>query len=532
MNQYVYSLEEASSLSLALIGGKGAGLVEMRSRGLRVPPGLVITTDACREFLRTGQLPADLRTQVRAGLDALESKHGKRLGDPAAPLLLSVRSGAPISMPGMMDTVLDLGVSDATEVGLGDRTFARDAHRRFLESYGSVVLGVALTPEVVGLDVGDAGLVAAYRDRLADLPAEPFDQVMMAVEAVFRSWLSDRARAYRTINDISEDLGTAVVIQTMVFGNRDAESGTGVLFTRNPNNGVREPYGDFLLQAQGEDVVSGRHATRPIAEMEFVLPEVWAELMSTAGELERSIGDMLDIEFTIESRTLWFLQVRRGKRSAAASICIAMDMVAEGTLTVEEALLRVDPAQLERAELSAAGSMAESEVLASGLGASPGVVSGAICTDPDRIESALEAHGAAILVRAETTPEDVYAMSIATGILTTRGGLVSHAAVVARDMGVPTVVGAAGLTVVPESGEVRAGNAVLHDGDVVTIDGTSGDVVRGAIEVEAAAEMPGLREFLEWADQASGQSPSTAAKRLSAAHDALRAAATDVKEEV
>ncbi len=477
---FAFALDEPHSLTLAdakaLVGGKAANLGVMALElGLPVPPGFAITTATCRAFLASGW-PAGLEDELRVRMADVEAIVGRRFGDPSDPLLVSVRSGAPISMPGMMDTILDLGLNDATTAGLGraagDDAFARSCRERFVASFRSIV-------------------------GVADVPADPWLQLRLAIEAVFRSWNSDRARAYRRKEGIPDDLGTAVTVQAMVFGNRGATSATGVLFTRNPATGEPTLYGDILFDAQGEDVVAGTHRTEPISALDERLPAVAAELRNDAMQLERHYADLCDIEFTIEQGRLWLLQVRVGKRSPQAALRIAVDMARDDTFPVSRAVAVERVASL-LAHPPTIASVRNSFVLplASGLPASPGTASGPIVTSPEAAERAAEEGRAAILVRAETSPDDVHGMARAAGILTSRGGLASHAAVVARGWGIPAVVGAAGIEV--RDGQVVVGDRVLNAGDVITIDGSSGEVFEGTIPGTTEI-VPEARTLLAWA---------------------------------
>ncbi|MFP5343390.1 MAG: pyruvate, phosphate dikinase [Candidatus Limnocylindria bacterium] len=463
----------------ALVGGKAANLgVMARDLGLPVPPGFVITTAACRAVLDGGDWPAGLEDEVRTRMAGIEAAVGRRFGDAADPLLVSVRSGAPVSMPGMMDTVLDLGLNEATTTGLaraaGDEAFALACRERFESSFRSIV-GV-------------------------EAPADPWQQLRLAIEAVFRSWQSERARAYRRREGIPDDLGTAVTVQAMVFGNRGADSATGVLFTRDPATGAPELYGDILFDAQGEDVVAGTHRTEPIAAIDERLPAVGAALREVARRLERHYADLCDIEFTIEDGTLWMLQVRVGKRSPQAALRIAVDMAEDPDFPLSRAAavervagLLADPPRT---------SSARSHLLlpiATGLPASPGLASGPVATDPAAAVAAAERGTPAILVRAETSPDDVHGMAVAAGVLTSRGGLASHAAVVARGWGIPAVVGAAGVVV--GDGRVLVGERQLLAGDPLTIDGSTGEVFEGAIP-STSEVVPEARTLLAWAAEA------------------------------
>jgi pyruvate,orthophosphate dikinase len=459
-----------------LVGGKAANLTVMAAElGLPVPPAFTLSTEACNEYLAHGW-PAGLDEELRDHMAHVEAEVGQRFGDPDNPLLVSVRSGAPVSMPGMMDTILNLGLNDATTAGLAARTsspkFAANCRTRFETMFR----------DIVGTDV---------------VPADPWQQLRAAIEAVFRSWNSDRARTYREREGIPDDLGTAVTVQAMVFGNRSVDSGTGVLFTRNPATGEPVLYGDVMFNAQGEDVVAGTHQTDPIAVLDERIPEVGRQLREYAARLERHHADLCDIEFTIEHGRLWMLQCRVGKRSPHAALRIALDMAAdpEFPVTKDEAVRRVaailaDPPTVvtERGDVGPA--------IATGLPASPGVASGEIVTSPDAAVEAAEAGRTVILVRAETSPDDVHGMARAAGILTSAGGLASHAAVVARGWGIPAVVGATGVSV--GDGVVVIGDHSLSAGDTITIDGATGDVFLGAV-AGVTTVVPEAATLLAWA---------------------------------
>ena len=480
MTRFVYALDEPHAASLdearALVGGKAANLgVMARELVLPVPPGFAITTQTCRTFLSDGW-PDGLEDEIRSAMADVEATVGRRFGDPSDPLLVSVRSGAPVSMPGMMDTILDLGLNEETTRGLGevarDPDFAEECRRRFLESFQSIV----------GVD---------------DVPDDPWQQLRLATEAVFRSWDSPRARTFREKEAIPDDLGTAVTVQAMVFGNRGSDSGTGVLFTRNPATGEPTLYGDVLFDAQGEDVVAGTHQTEPITVLDTRLPSVARELRAAAERLEHHYADLCDIEFTIEDGKLWLLQVRVGKRSPQAALRIAIDMAEDPDfpLTHEQAVRRVLPLLADPPRV-ATERPADVTVLATGLPASPGVASGPIVTDPDAAMTSAESGTPAILVRAETSPDDVHGMAKAAGILTSRGGLASHAAVVARGWGIPAVVGAEAVEV--RDVGVEVGGRRLAAGDVITIDGGTGEVFEGVIEGSSAVA-PEAATLLDWA---------------------------------
>ncbi len=477
---YTFPLDAAHPGTLddakALVGGKAANLgVMARDLGLPVPPGFAITTATCRVFLASGW-PDGLDDEIRARMADIEAAVGRRFGDPADPLLVSVRSGAPVSMPGMMDTILNLGINEATTVGLGrtagSKAFAQACRERFVASFRSIV-------------------------GVQDVPDDPWTQLRLAIEAVFRSWDSPRAKAYRQKEGIADDLGTAVTVQAMVFGNRGPDSGTGVVFTRNPATGEPGLYGDVMFEAQGEDVVAGTHQTEPIAVLDERMPAVAADLRTHATRLERHYADLCDIEFTIEDGRLWMLQVRVGKRSPQAAVRMAVDMAEDDAfpLSRTEAVERVASLLADPPE-TATGRTDAASPLTVGLAASPGVASGPIVTNPEAAVAAADAGRAAILVRAETSPDDVHGMAKAAGILTSRGGLASHAAVVARGWGIPAVVGASGIEV--RDGEVVVGDRTLKSGEVVTIDGSTGEVFEGTV-AGATEPMPEARTLLAWA---------------------------------
>jgi pyruvate, orthophosphate dikinase len=478
------TLEDAT----ALLGGKAVNLgVMARDLGLPVPPGFVIGTAACRAFLATGW-PADLDAELSVRMGDVEAAVGRRFGDAADPLLVSVRSGAPVSMPGMMDTILDLGLNDATTQGLaeasGSEPFARRCRERFESSFRTIV-------------------------GVAEVPADPWDQLRLAIEAVFRSWNSDRARAYRQKERIPDELGTAVTVQAMVFGNRGAMSASGVVFTRDPSTGEPALYGDILFDAQGEDVVAGTHPTEPIAALDERLPTVAADLRRYATMLEHHFVDLCDIEFTIEEGRLWMLQVRVGKRSPQAALRIAVDLAQDDTfaLSKAEAVMRVRGLLADPPTTTSARSGLVRPLI-TGLPASPGMATGAIVTNPEAAGAAAEAGRPAILVRAETSPDDVHGMARAAGILTSLGGLASHAAVVARGWGIPAVVGAAAMEV--DDGCVVFGERTLEDGAIITIDGRTGEVFEGAIP-GVSEVVPEARTLLAWARESDievGETPA------------------------
>jgi pyruvate,orthophosphate dikinase len=521
-----------------LLGGKGANLAEMASIGLPVPPGFTITTAMCAAYYARGEsYPDELKAQVAAGLAHIESVVGKRFGDAADPLLVSVRSGARVSMPGMMDTVLNLGLNDATVEGLarvsGDARFAWDSYRRFIQMYSDVVLGVdhylfeealeiAKEDKGVGLDTeleaADwQALVSTYKAKVADELGKPFpqdvhEQLWGAIGAVFGSWQAERAKVYRRLNDIPEDWGTAVNVQAMVFGNMGETSATGVAFTRDPATGEHAYYGEYLINAQGEDVVAGlrtpQYLTKAAREkagarapsMEEAMPGTYAELARVFDLLERHYRDMQDIEFTVERGKLWMLQTRSGKRTAKAALKIAVDMANEGLISGQEAILRVDPSALDQLLHPTLDPQAPRDVIAKGLPASPGAASGAVVFTADDAERRAGLGEDVILVRVETSPEDIHGMHAARGILTARGGMTSHAAVVARGMGRPCVSGAGSIAIDMKARVMRVAGREVKEGEVITIDGASGEVMVGrvpTVEPELAGDFGRL---MEWAD--------------------------------
>jgi pyruvate, orthophosphate dikinase len=512
-----------------LLGGKGANLAEMTSvLKLPVPPGFTISTDACRDYMKAGW-PAGLDAEVAAHVARLEEVMGRKLGDPADPLLVSVRSGAKFSMPGMMDTVLNLGLNDKSVKGLaattGDARFAYDSYRRFIAMYGRIVLGVdghlfdePLEAAKVSAKVRtDAELTTAVLKGLCDsykaivkretgkpFPQQPMTQLRGAVEAVFASWNGDRAIAYRVRERIPHELGTAVNVQTMVFGNRDDNSGTGVGFTRNAATGENVPYGDFLVNAQGEDVVAGIRNTEDLDHMKLHFPKIHAELLQIFARLERHYRDMCDTEFTIEQGKLWMLQTRVGKRTGAAALRMAVEMT-KGSgkgkdrwkISKEEAVMRVTAEHLDgvlHPQFATKG-----KVLATGLAASPGAAVGKAYFTADSAEAAAKKGEPVILVRSETSPEDVHGMMVAKGILTARGGLVSHAAVVARGWGTPAIVGAESIKI--SGASFTVGDVTVKEGDMLSIDGGTGSVMLGAMELASAEPPPEFTTILEWADR-------------------------------
>ena len=525
--KYVYAFEEGGKDQKYLLGGKGANLAEMTNLGLPVPPGFTITTEACKSYMAAGdRLPDGLMDEVATALETLEGKMGKRLGDDADPLLVSVRSGAPFSMPGMMDTVLNLGLNDRSVGGLakqtGNERFAYDSYRRFVQMFGKIVLdidgelfedeleklrherGVATDPELSASDLAE--LVETFKGIVkqeagVDFPQDPKEQLRYAIEAVFKSWNGKRARDYRRFEGIPDDLGTAVNVQAMVFGNKGDDSGTGVAFTRDPATGENRPYGDFLRNAQGEDVVAGIREVEKLDVMAQHFPECHAQLLEVMQTLQNHYRDMCDIEFTIEQGRLFLLQTRVGKRTAAAALRMAVDMVDEGLIDKKEAVRRVEPAQLDQLLHPQFDPDADYHALTKGLNASPGAAVGKVAFTADDTESAAERGEHVILVRPETSPDDVHGMIAAEGILTSRGGLVSHAAVVARGMGKPAVCGASALDIDVDAKRVSVDGTIVHEGDVISINGTTGDVVVGAVPVVTPEPTGPFATILEWADE-------------------------------
>ena len=522
----VYSFFEGSGEMRDLLGGKGAGLAEMTRLGLPVPPGFTITTEACRAYTEAGRLSAGLMESVAEYLEVLEGVTGKRLGDSDNPLLVSVRSGAAVSMPGMMDTVLNLGLNDAAVAGLarrtGDERFAYDSYRRFIQMFGDIVLkipherfeealeilkeerGVEEDPQLEAADLKE--LVNVYKEIVeaeADrpFPEDPAEQLELAIRAVFDSWDNKRAIAYRREFGILDSLGTAVTVQAMVFGNMGEDSATGVAFTRDPSTGEQGIFGEFLLNAQGEDVVAGIRTPRPLEEMMEAMPHAFSELLETMQTLEHEYRDMQDVEFTVERDALYMLQTRSGKRTAAAAIKIARDMAEEGFIRKDEALLRIDPGQLEQLLHPRMDPVAEVEVLCTGLGASPGAATGKIVLTAQEAAERGGAGEAVILVRKETDPDDVEGMMRAKGVLTALGGMTSHAAVVARGMGKPAVTGCSALKIDSHAGAFSVNGRVFEAGDVITIEGTSGRVIAGEVPLVEPEIDEDFETILRWADR-------------------------------
>ncbi len=548
MKKYVYFFAngkaEGNKDMKDILGGKGAGLAEMTNAGLPVPPGFTISTEVCGIYYKNNQrIPDEIWDQIWQALARLEEVTGKKLGDPSRPLLVSVRSGAKISMPGMMDTILNLGLNDETVKGLAEATgnerFAYDSYRRFIQMFSDVVLGIdrKLFEEALNRIKKKAGvktdpelsashlkeLIEEYkkivkREWGKDFPQDTKQQLKMAIEAVFRSWNNPRAIVYRKLNDIPDDLGTAVNVQMMVFGNFGDDSGTGVGFTRNPATGEKELYGEFLLNAQGEDVVAGIRTPMPISKIKEVLPEVYEQLVEIAEKLEKHYRDMQDFEFTVERKKLYMLQTRSGKRTGMAALKIAVDMVDEGLINEEEAVLRVEPSALEQVlhPMFDPAERAKHEPVAKGLPASPGAATGRVVFTADDAVEWVKRGEKVILVRSETSPDDIHGMSVAQGILTSTGGMTSHAAVVGRQMGKPSVVGCGAVKVVEEEKKFEVKGKVVKEGDWISIDGSTGEVyltklptspseiiqvIRGEKKPEESKLYQYFSRLLSWADK-------------------------------
>jgi pyruvate,orthophosphate dikinase len=527
MKKYVYFFDEGKGDMKSILGGKGAGLAEMTIIGLSVPQGFTITTEVCVEYYKNNKkYPQGLEGEIEENLKKLEQISKKSLGDAKNPLLVSVRSGAPISMPGMMDTVLNLGLNDVTIRGIVEKTknerFAYDSYRRFMQMFGNVVLGIEhdkfehlleeLKKELkVKLDTeidceGLKMLVERYKKLIKketgkDFPQEPNTQLKMAIDAVFNSWNTKRAVTYRRINRISDDLGTAVNVQEMVFGNMGEDSGTGVGFTRNPSTGEKEYYGEYLLNAQGEDVVAGIRTPLPLSNLKKDLPEVYEELIKIVTLLEKHYRDVQDYEFTIEKGKLYLLQTRTGKRTAQAALKIAVDMVEEGIITKEEAILRVEPNQLNQLLHKRIDPEAKVEVIAKGLPASPGAAYGKVVFTADEAEESGKKGEKVILVRAETTPDDIHGMVEAQGVLTSRGGMTSHAAVVARGMGKACVAGCSVLNINLKKEIISVNDLIIKKDEFITIDGGTGEVFLGKVTTIEPKMSKEFETLLSWADK-------------------------------
>lgn len=530
MNKYVYSFKEGKKEMKNLLGGKGANLAEMTNLDLPVPPGFTITTDACNRFYEEDEkMWKELHDEVKEHLDALEKKLDKSFSDKENPLLVSVRSGAVTSMPGMMDTILNLGLNDISAEGLakstGNERFAYDSYRRFIQMFSDVAMeipkvrfdniledmkeekGVELDTD---LDADDLKLLvekfkAVYLDEMgSEFPEDPVVQLELAIEAVFKSWNNPRARIYRRINNIPHDLGTAVNVQSMVFGNMGDTSGTGVAFTRNPATGENKLFGEYLINAQGEDVVAGIRTPEEISHLKDTMPDVFEEFKDITHRLEDHYKDMQDIEFTIENKKLYMLQTRSGKRTAQAAINIAVDLVKDGVIGKDEAILRIEPDSLNQLlhPTFEEKALEQAEVLAKGLAASPGAASGKIYFNAEDAVAAKAKGEKCILVRQETSPEDIEGMASAEGILTSRGGMTSHAAVVARGMGKCCVAGCSEIRVSEDKKEMKVKDLVLVEGDYISLDGATGTVYKGEIDKVQPKLSGSFGEFMEWVDEA------------------------------
>jgi pyruvate,orthophosphate dikinase len=532
MEKYVYFFgggkADGDGAMKDVLGGKGSGLAEMTNADLPVPPGFTIVTSACRLYFQAGnKTPAEILSQKDEALAKLEALLSQKLGDAQNPLLVSVRSGAKFSMPGMMDTILNLGMNDTVVEVIakksGNLRFAYDSYRRFIQMFGNVVMeipkdkfehvfdglkkkrGVKLDTDLTAEDL--KAVIADYKKVVRkeagkDFPQDPQVQLNMAIEGVFRSWYNPRAQTYRRLNKISDDLGTAVNVQAMVFGNMGETSGTGVGFTRDPATGAKEFYGEFLMNAQGEDVVSGVRTPIPIKELENIMPEVYHQLHEITTRLEQHYKDVQDFEFTIQEGRLYMLQTRNGKRTGPAAVRIAVDMVKEGILTPTEALLRVEPEQLNQLLHPVLDEKKPLKVIAKGLPASPGAAVGRVVFTAD--EAVIKGKASpVVLARAETVPDDIHGMEVAVGILTSRGGMTSHAAVVTRGMGKPCVAGCGDVEVDEKSKTIKVGAIVIREGDWLSLDGSTGRVILGKADlVEPDPHSGVFAEFMTWADEA------------------------------
>ena len=526
-DRYIYDLSDGDATMRNLLGGKGAGVAEMNRVGVPVPDAFTVTTTACVQTMkRKGEWPEGLADQIAAGLARLEERTGRKLGGTEKPLLVSVRSGAVHSMPGMMDTILNLGISDESVMAVaeesGNERFAWDCYRRFIQMYGEVVENIpghyyedALTAlkhergvdQDTDLSAEDLkGLVQTFKDISneqlgGEWTSDPVEQLNRAVNAVFKSWLNPRAEVYRRANNIPADLGTAVNIMQMVFGNRGDTSATGVCFTRNPSTGEKALYGEFLVNAQGEDVVAGIRTPRPLGEMRDVLPDAYDELIATMHKMEQHYRDMQDMEFTVENGKLYLLQTRNGKRTAAAALKVASDLVDEGLITKEEALLRIEPGQLDQLLHPAIDPSHGKDAIAQGLPASPGAAVGEVVFDADTAAERGGRGEPVVLVRFETTPDDIHGVIVCQGILTAHGGMTSHAAVVARGMGKPCVAGAQGIKIDPIGKTLTIGDRVIAEGEVITLDGTEGLVYGEGLELIPPQINEDFSRVVEWADE-------------------------------
>ncbi|MEG2004190.1 MAG: pyruvate, phosphate dikinase, partial [Clostridia bacterium] len=548
-NKYLYLFSEGNGSMRNLLGGKGANLAEMTVLGMPVPQGFTITSEACIKYYDDGETLSDeLILKVYDYITKIEDITGKKFGDIKNPLLVSVRSGSRASMPGMMDTILNLGLNDSVVLGLAKITnntrFAFDSYRRFIQMFSDVVMGLPKENFTQIIDslkkskniIDDKALTADDMKQLVnefktfyktkkqtEFPQNPKEQLLEAIKAVFRSWNNERAVVYRRMNDIPSSWGTAVTVQSMVFGNMGETSGTGVAFTRDPSTGEKKLYGEFLLNAQGEDVVAGIRTPLPISELETAMPEVFSQFCDISQKLESHYRDMQDMEFTIENKKLYMLQTRNGKRTAAAALKIAVDLVDEGMITTDEAILKVEPKQLDTLlhPQFSIDSLRTATAVASGLPASPGAATGKVCFSAEEVKRNAKRGIKTVLVRLETSPEDIEGMVAAEGILTVRGGRTSHAAVVARGMGRCCVAGCGAITVHENEGFCEVNGTIIREGDCISIDGTSGNVYLGEIKTVSATISGDFERFMKWADQkrvlkvrANADTPKDAAQAL------------------
>ncbi|WP_227998561.1 pyruvate, phosphate dikinase [Nocardia australiensis] len=537
--RYIHPLSAEVEETAEVLGAKAQGLIVLRRLGLPVPAGFVISTEVCRAFLRDGRFPEDFAAELTAAIGDLETATHRSLGDSEKPLTVSVRSGAGVSMPGMMNTVLNLGLTATTARGLvtetGNPQFASIARLRFLSSFASAITNTGeasaepVVAEAIQQNLGGAqsgihhaiGVVEALVSQQAGQQVlhDPSRQLELAIAAVCSSWDTPRARTFRAIHDIPQDLGTAVTVQAMVFGHRDQHSGTGVAFSRNPNTGERVPFGDILFGSQGDDVVSGRSPTLPLHELADREPTVWTHLVAALDRIEGHYRDSCCIEFTFEAGEFWILQVHRGKVAAAAAVRVAVDLADEGVIEHQEALLRITAQHLQQTRTPRMILDSEADILARGHGACPGVAVGRVATTSDKAVR-MAVHGPVILVRPDTSPLDMRGLAAAAGVLTAHGGPTCHAAVVARAMGKPAVVGVAELTV--DATSMRIGRRAIPEGTLIAIDGTGGEITVGSPPIGTAATGPHVHRLLDWADQISGNyTRRSEAERLSAAHAVL-----------
>ncbi len=519
MNKYVYSFDEGSADLKNLLGGKGSNLAEMTTIGLNVPPGHTVTTEACLKYLDEGRLAEEIKKQMKEYMEKLEDKMGQKFGDPEDPLLVSVRSGAAVSMPGMMDTILNLGLNDKTVKGLikkTDERFAYDSYRRFINMFGEVVRGIPHrkfeekmnevkkkrnADKDVELEAeGMKEVTKKYKNLVGDIPSDPWEQLVEATKAVFASWDNERAIRYRDLNGLPHDMGTAVNVQVMVYGNTGDNSGSGVAFTRNPSTGENKIYGEFLRNAQGEDVVAGIRTPLDISDLKDVWPDIYKELKGVCKTLEDKYKDMQDLEFTIEEGELYILQTRTGKRTPNAAVKIAHDMHQEGIISKEVALLRVDGKQIEKILHKRIDPDADLDKLTKGINASPGAASGKVVFDTDEAEERGNEDESVILIRPETTPEDIHGLAASEGVLTSRGGMTSHAAVVARGMGKPCVAGAEEIEINIEEDYFEVDGEKIEKDDIITIDGTTGNVILGEAPLIEPKFTDEFEKLLRWAD--------------------------------